>query len=95
MADLKEKEDEANELVLQAAGALSVSDRDSEVDLVDLKTAPMDELKRRWRITKGKKREHTMESQKWKVQSASLVDDSGVEGGDALVGLSMPQASEN
>ncbi len=41
-----EKEDEANEAVLQAAGAPSASDRDSEADPADLKTATMAELRR-------------------------------------------------
>ncbi len=58
LADLKEKEkeDEANELALQAAGALSASDRDSKIDPADLKMAAMAELKRRWKITKRKRK---------------------------------------
>ncbi len=39
-----------NKLALQATGAPSASDRDSEMDPVDLKTATMAELKRRQRI---------------------------------------------
>ncbi len=42
---VKEKEDEANELALQAAGALSASDRDSKMDPADPKMAAMAELK--------------------------------------------------
>ncbi len=49
----KEKEDEVNEMALQAADALSASNGDLEMDPADLKMATMDELKRRWRITKG------------------------------------------
>ncbi len=55
MADLKEKEDEANKLALQATGVPSASDRDAEQDPVDPKIAVMAELKRRCKITKGKK----------------------------------------
>ncbi len=87
MADLKEKEDEANKLALQAASALLASDRDSEEDPADLKMAAMDELKRRWKVTKGKKREHTAESQKQKLHSASTVESEG-EDGNASVGPS-------
>ncbi len=87
----KEKEDEANEMALQTAGAPSASNRDSKVDPADPKTVTMDELRRRWRITKGKKREHATGFQKRKVQSASLVDDSGVEDENASVGPSTPK----
>ncbi len=65
LADLKEKEkekeDEANELALQAAGALSASDRDSKMDPADPKMATMAELKKRWKITKGKRKAGSME----------------------------------
>ncbi len=78
LADLKEKEDEekekekeevdeANEAVLQAASAPSVSDRDSEADPVDLKMAAMAELRRRRKITKGKKKANALEPHKRKV----------------------------
>ncbi len=87
----KEKADEANELALQAAGALSASDGDTEVDPVDPKTVAMAELRNRRAITEGKKRVHSAGSQKRKVWSRSLVDDSEVEGGDALAGPSMPK----
>ncbi len=70
----REKEDEVNELALQAAGAPSVSDRDAEQDLVDPKMATMAELKRRHKITKGKKKAEPTESQKQNFWSASVVE---------------------
>ncbi len=81
LADLKEqeekeKEDEANEMALQAAGALSVSDGDSEVDPADPKTATMAELRKRHRIAKGKKKTDAPESWKCKIWSASRVEKS-------------------
>ncbi len=82
----KEKADEVNKLALQVAGAPSVSDGDTEVDPADPKTVAMAELRNRWAITKGKKRVHSAGSQKRKVRSRSLVDDSEVEGGDASAG---------
>ncbi len=63
----KEKEDEANEMALQAAGAPSASDGDSEADLADLKMATMAELRRRHKITKGKKKADSLEPHKHKV----------------------------
>ncbi len=87
----KEKEDEVNELVLQAAGVPSASDGDAEVDLADLKTAAMAELRRRRRITKGKKKVDDLGSQKHKVQSASRVEDSEDETGGASAGPSSPK----
>ncbi len=83
----KEKEDEAIELALVAAGAPSASDGDSKADPVDLKTAAMAELRKRRKVTKGKKRADTAEPQKHKFWSASVVEDSGEEGGGASVGL--------
>ncbi len=96
LADLKEveekeKEDEANEVALQAAGALSVSDRDSEADPVDLKMATMDELRRRQRIMKGKKRVEGPGAQKRKICSASLVEESEDEAGGCIGGLLTPK----
>ncbi len=71
LADLKEKEkekeDEANEAALQTAGAPSVSDGDSEADPVDPKMATMAELRRRRKITKGKKKANALEPHKHKV----------------------------
>ncbi len=87
----KEKEDEANKLALVAAGAPSASKGDTEVDPADPKTAAIAELRKRRAITEGKKRACSTESQKCKVQSASLVDDSGVEGGNASAGPLMPK----
>lgn len=40
-------------MALQAAGALSVSDRDSEMDSADLKTATIAELRRRQKIAQA------------------------------------------
>ncbi len=91
LADLKEKENEANEAALQAAGALLASDRDSEVDPADPKTTAMDELRRRQRITKGKKKADVPEPRKCKVRSASTVEDSDEEAGGASVGPSTPK----
>ncbi len=87
----KEKEDEANEAALQAASAPSASDGDTKVDPADPKTVVMAELRNRQAITEGKKRACSTGSRKHKVRSRSLVDDSEVEGGDALAGLSMPK----
>ncbi len=87
----KEKEDEANELALQVAGAPSASDGDTEEDPADPKTAAMAELRKRRAITEGKKRAHSVGSRKRKVQSASLVDDSEVEGGNVSAGPSTPK----
>ncbi len=87
----KEKEDEANELALQVVGALSASDGDTEENLADLKIAAMAELRKRRAITEGKKRAHSAGSRKHKVRSASLVDDSEVEGGNVLAGPSTPK----
>lgn len=97
MADLvvkdkqKEKKDEVNKLVLQAAGAPLVSDGDSEVDPADLKTAAMAKLRRKCKIAKGKKRVETMEPQKCKFWSASMMEDSREESGGASAGLSSPK----
>ncbi len=87
----KEKEDEANEVALQAAGALLVSDGDSEVDLVHSKMATMDELRRRHRITKRKNKAEGPESQKCKIHSASRVEESEDEAGGASAGLLTPK----
>ncbi len=87
----KEKEDEANEIALQAAGAPSASDGDSEVDPADPKTATMAELRRRCRITKGKKKADGPESQKHKFCSASRVEESEDEAGGALAGPLTPK----
>lgn len=87
----KGKADEANELALQVAGAPLASDGNTEVDPVDPKTVAMAELRNRRAITEGKKRAHSAGSQKRKVRSRSLVDDSEVEGGDASAGPSMPK----
>ncbi len=57
-----------------------MSDGDTEEDPADPKTAAMAELRKRRAITKGKKRAHSVGSRKHKVRSASLVDDSEVEG---------------
>ncbi len=99
LADLKEKEDrekeqekedEANELALQAAGVPSASDGDTKADPADPKTAAMTELRRRRSIAKGKKRVEIMEPRKRKFRSDSMVDDSGEEGGCALGGAVEP-----
>ncbi len=87
----KEKEDEANEVALQAADAPSVSDGDSEMDPEDLKMAAMAELRRRHKITKGKKKADAPEPHKCKVQSASMVEDSEAEAGGASVGPLAPK----
>ncbi len=87
----KEKEDEVNEMALQAADALSASNGDLEMDPADLKMATMDELKRRWRITKGKNKAEALESRKHKIWSASRVEESEDEAGGALVGSSTPK----
>ncbi|PBK87800.1 hypothetical protein ARMGADRAFT_1034419 [Armillaria gallica] len=87
----KEKEDEANEAVLQAAGAPSESVGDSEVDLADLKMAAMDELSRRQRIMKGKKKMEGPGAWKRKICSASLVEESEDKAGSASVGLLTPK----
>ncbi len=87
----KEKEDEANELALQAVGALLVSDGDGEVDPADPKTATMAELRRRRKITKGKKKADDPESWKCKVRSASRVEDSEDEMGSASAGPLTPK----
>ncbi len=74
LADLKEKEDrekeredEVNELALQAAGIPSASDGDTEADPADPKTATMTELRRRRSIAKGKKRA----GNRWSLKNAS------------------------
>ncbi len=87
----KKKEDEANEVALQVAGALLASDRDSEVDLADPKMATMDELKRRRRITKGKKKVEGPGAWKRKIRSVSLVEESEDEAGGASAGPSTPK----
>ncbi len=84
------KEDEANELMLQVAGAPSASDRDAEQDPADPKTVTMAELKRRCKITKGKKKVEPMGSQKRKFWSASMVE-SEEEDRVALAGPSTPK----
>ncbi len=87
----KEREDEANELALLAAGAPLASDGNSKSDPTDPKAIAMAELKRKHEIAKGKKRERTAEPRKRKLQSASTVDDSEVESGNASAGLSTPK----
>ncbi|PBK99304.1 hypothetical protein ARMGADRAFT_1074186 [Armillaria gallica] len=79
----KEKEDEVNELVSKAAGALLASDRDSEVDLTNSKTAAMAELRMRRKIAKKKNRADAMEPRKGKFQSASMVESEEEEGASA------------
>ncbi len=87
----QEKEDEVNELALQAAGVPSASDGDTEADPADPKTAAMTELRRRRSVAKGKKRAEPMELRKYKFRSDSVVDDSGEEGGCALARPSTPK----
>ncbi len=77
--------------MLQAAGAPLASDRDSEVDPADPKMAAMAELRRRHRITKGKKKVDGLESWKRKVHSASRVEESEDEAGGASAGPSTPK----
>ncbi|SJL12783.1 uncharacterized protein ARMOST_16214 [Armillaria ostoyae] len=87
----KEKKDEDNEKWLAATShQLSGSERDSESDPADLKTNAMVKLRRRHRIAEGKKKKRSVEAQKHKFQSASVVE-SGGEDGNTLVGPSVPK----
>lgn len=81
----KDKDDKVNELALLAAGALSMSDRDSEMDLMDLKMAAMAKLKRRQKITKEKRKVDITEPHKCKFRSASIVENEE-EGRDVSAG---------
>ncbi len=87
----KEKEDEANEVALQAAGAPLASNGNSEADLADPKMAAMDELRRRQRITKGKRKVEGLEFWKCKIHSMSRVEESEDEAGGASAGPSTPK----
>ncbi|KAK0447952.1 hypothetical protein EV421DRAFT_1900607 [Armillaria borealis] len=91
LAKAKEKADEDNEKLLAAAGFVpSGKEGDSELDLADLKTVAMDELRRRCRIAEEKKKVGPAESRKCKFRSASVVE-SGGEDGNASAGPSRPK----
>ncbi|PBK75380.1 hypothetical protein ARMSODRAFT_970050 [Armillaria solidipes] len=86
----RERQDEENENLLVAADIPSGEDGDSESDPMDLKTVAMAELRKRQRIAEGKKKAGSVEIQKCKVRSASVVE-SGEEGGNVSAGLSVPK----
>ncbi|SJK99875.1 uncharacterized protein ARMOST_03186 [Armillaria ostoyae] len=87
----RERRDEENEDLLAAASVPpSGEDGDSELDPADPKTAAIAELKRKRKIAEGKKKMGSVESQKCKVRSTSLVE-SGEEGGNASAGPSVPK----
>ncbi len=85
----KEKENEANKLALQAAGAPSVSDRDTEVDPADPKMAAMAELKKRRKNAKENEKADVAEPRKRKFWSASVVVSEGEAGGAPVGPLSL------